>query len=68
MAGIAKSGSTPAMTPEARRGYAHDLQAWQVQTVIVGPMANQEQMVRFFSDLVGHTPNQEGGVYVWFGL
>jgi hypothetical protein len=68
MAGIAKSGSTPAMTPEARRGYAHDLQAWQVRTVIVGPMANQDQMVGFFSDLLGHTPNQEGGVYVWLGL
>ena len=68
MAGIAKSASTPAMTPEARRGYAHDLQAWQVRTVIVGPMANQDQMVGFFSDLLGHTPNQEGGVYVWLGL
>ena len=68
MAGIAKSGSAPAMTSEARRGYSHDLLAWQVQTVMVGPMANQDQMVRFFTDLLGRPPSQEGGVFVWFGL
>ena len=68
MAGIAKSGSASAMTSDARLRYAHDLQAWQVQTVIVGPMANQDQMVRFFSDILGRPPIEEGGVYVWFGL
>ena len=68
MAGIAKSGSEPVMTSEAQLAYARDLRAWQVQTVIVGPMGNQEQMVRFFSDLFGRAPSQEGGVYVWFGL
>ena len=68
MAGVAKSGSAPAMTSEARLAYAHDLQAWQVQTIIVGPMANQDQMVRFFSDLLGRPPSEEGGVFVWFRL
>ena len=68
MAGVAKSGSAPAVTSEARLAYAHDLQAWQVQTIIVGPMANQDQMVRFFSDLLGRPPIEEGGVFVWFGL
>jgi hypothetical protein len=68
MAGIAKSGSAPAMTSEARLAYAHDLTAWQVQTVIVGPMGNQDQMVRFFSELFGRPPSGEGGVFVWFGL
>jgi hypothetical protein len=68
MAGIAKSGSAPAMTLDARRRYAQDLQAWQVETVIVGPMANQDQMLRFFSDLLGRAPSEEGGVLVWFGL
>ena len=68
MAGIAKRGSEPVMTSEAQLAYARDLRAWQVQTVIVGPMGNQEQMVRFFSDLFGRAPSQEGGVFVWFGL
>jgi hypothetical protein len=68
MAGIAKSGSEPAMTSEARLGYANNLKSWGVQTVIVGPMANQDQMVRFFSDILGRPPTQEGGVFVWFGL
>jgi len=31
-------------------------------------MGNQDQMVRFFSDLLGRAPSQEGGVFVWFGL
>ena len=68
MAGIAKSRLEPAMTPEAQLAYAGDLRAWQVETVIVGPMGNQDQMVRFFSDLLGRPPTAEGGVYVWFGL
>jgi hypothetical protein len=68
MAGIAKGGLAPAMTSQARLGYGHDLQAWQVQTVIVGPMANEDQMLRFFSDLFGRPPTEEGGVFVWFGL
>ena len=68
MAGIAKSGLEPAMTPEARLAYTGDLRAWQVQTVIVGPMGNRDQMVRFFSDLLGRPPTAEGGVYLWFGL
>ena len=56
------------MTPEARLAYTGDLRAWQVQTVIVGPMGNRDQMVRFFSDLLGRPPTAEGGVYLWFGL
>ncbi len=68
MAGIAKSGSEPAITSEARLAYARDLSTWQVQTVIVGPMGNQDQMVQFFSDLLGRPPTEEGGVYVWFGV
>src|SRR5256714_1717655 len=68
MAGLAQSGSETAMTAEARLAYARSLHAWQVQTVIVGPMGNQDQMVRFFSDLLGRPPTAEGGVYVWFGL
>src|SRR3989449_4500586 len=68
MAGIAKSRSAPAMTSEARLAYARDLRAWQVETVIVGPMGNQDQMLRFFSDLLARPPAEEGGVFVWFGL
>ena len=68
LAGIAKSGTTPTMTSDARLRYADDLKAWQVQTVIVGPMAYQDRMVRFFSELLGRPPTEEGGVLVWFGL
>ncbi len=67
MAAVAKGGPAPAMTSAAERDYAHDLQAWQVKTVIVGPMANQDQMVSFFSALLGHPPTEEGGVDLWLG-
>jgi hypothetical protein len=31
-------------------------------------MGSQDQTVRFFSDLLGRPPVEEGGVFVWFGL
>ena len=68
MAAIAKGGSSPDMTAAARLAFAQDLKTWQVQTVIVGPMGNQDTMVSFFSALFGRPPREEGGVYVWFGL
>jgi hypothetical protein len=68
MAAIANGGPAPAMTSDARLAYSHDLTTWQVKTVIVGPMANQEQMVNFFSSLFDRPPRQEGGIYVWLGL
>jgi len=68
MAAIATGEPAPAMTSAARVGYFHDLRAWQVTTVIVGPMAHQDQMLSFFSALFGRPPSEEGGVYVWLGL
>jgi hypothetical protein len=68
MAAVAKGGPAPAVTTDIRPGYLHDLHAWQVATVIVGPMANQAQMVSFFSELLGRPPSEQGGVYVWLGL
>jgi hypothetical protein len=68
MAGIAKSGTEPDMTSDARVAYVRDLKSWQVQTVIVGPMGSQDQLVRFFSALLGRPPIEEGGVFVWFRL
>jgi hypothetical protein len=68
MATIAKGQRAPVMTSAAQRSYAHDLQSWQVSTVIVGPMANQDEMVSFFTALVGRSPSHQGGVYVWLQL
>lgn len=68
MAAIAKGGAAPDMTSAARLAFAQDLKTWQVQTVIVGPMGNQDTMVSFFSALFGRQPREEGGVYLWFGL
>ncbi len=43
-----------------------DLRRWDVQTVIVGPMAHEDAMVFFFRDLLGRDPIVTGGVYVWW--
>jgi hypothetical protein len=68
MAAVATGGPAPTISSAARLAYGHDLQTWQVQTVIVGPMGNQAEMVSFFTALIGRPARQEGGVYVWFGL
>lgn len=55
----------PALTDEQRRQVLGDLTTWKVQTIIVGPMANRERMVAFFTWLTGTPPRAEGGVYIW---
>ena len=56
---------TPARTDDLRRQVLGDLATWRVQTIIVGPMPNQERMIAFFTWLTGTTPGQDGGVYIW---
>lgn len=55
----------PLVTPELRMSLVQDLAVRQVQTVIVGPMPHQEEMVRFFSLLLGEPPEQFDDVFVW---
>jgi hypothetical protein len=45
-----------------------DLRTLQVQTVVVGPMAHQDQMLDFFTTILGRLPQTEGGVYAWHGV
>jgi hypothetical protein len=45
-----------------------DLIRWQVQTVIVGPMPYQDQMVGELAQVLGQQPESEGGVFVWTQL
>jgi hypothetical protein len=55
----------PVLSDDLRQQVLGDLAAWDVHTVIVGPMPYRERMVAFFSWLTGTMPRQDGGVYAW---
>ena len=54
--------------PELRQAMREDLARWRVETVIVGPMAHQPDMVAFFADLLQRVPVERGGVYLFEGV
>lgn len=56
------SGFTDALAQQMRA----ELAAWSVKTVIVGPMPHQDRMIEVFRILLGHEPESQGGVYVWW--
>src|SRR2546427_1133667 len=56
---------TPALNDDLRGQVLSDLAAWKVEAIIVGPMAHRERMIAFFTWLIGATPRQDGGVYIW---
>jgi hypothetical protein len=62
--GADPSGFPDGLQDQVRR----ELQAWRVQTVIVGPMVNQARMVAFITGVLAREPRQSGGVYAWEGL
>jgi hypothetical protein len=68
MIAIQQGRPTPEFTPVLRDQITADLRHWQVRTVVIGPMYNQEAMVRFFSDLLGSSPEHIDGVYVWWDV
>jgi len=56
----------PEITDDQRRSMLADLDRWRVGTILVGPMAREDQMVQVFTDLLGRPPALDGGVYVWW--
>ena len=65
MIAIARTGRAPKVTDKLRHQVLADLARWKVTTVVVGPMANQKVMSRFFAELFGAPAVQRGGVLVW---
>lgn len=57
----------PALNAALRRQLTADLRQWAVQTVIVGPMPHQDQMLALFKWLFHREPDPRGGVYIWWG-
>jgi hypothetical protein len=42
-----------------------ELRRWQVQTVVLGPMAEEDRMLAFLTAIMETPPMQDGGVYLW---
>jgi hypothetical protein len=55
----------PVLTGPRRRALAANLAGWEVDAVLVGPMAHQGTMLRFLTDLLGRRPALVDGVYLW---
>jgi hypothetical protein len=66
MVGI-EEGASPDVGEALGRQLLADLAGWKVETVIVGPMPHQDEMLRLFTGLLGRPPTPVGGVYLWSG-
>jgi len=60
-----QAGQIPLFTTELRRRVLADLAFREVGTVIVGPVANEERMLRFFGFVLGGPPEVVSDVYLW---
>ena len=62
---IQDTGVTLVARGDVRAQVARDLEAKAITDVIVGPMRNRAQMVAFFSDLFGRSPQEVDEVEIW---
>ena len=64
---IADGRASP-LTDETRLQILGEWKAWDVKTVVVGPMAHEQEEVDFVTGILGRSPEQVDGVYVWWGV
>jgi hypothetical protein len=55
----------PEVSASYRAAALAELRRWQVQAVVLGPMAGEGRMLEFLTAVMGTTPTQAGGVYLW---
>jgi hypothetical protein len=60
-----QQGGRPDLTPERRTQIAQDLATREVETVVVGPMDHQAEMIQLFENVFDVSPVRYGNVYVW---
>jgi hypothetical protein len=61
-------GRAGPLTDQTRQQILRELKSWHVQTVVVGPMNNEQQEVDLFTSVLGRAPDSVDGVYVWWGV
>jgi hypothetical protein len=54
-----------AVTPEVRAASLADIQRFRVATIVAGPSPGKAAIVAFWTEFLGFTPNEDGGVDVW---
>jgi len=60
------SGLAGPLTADRSRQILGELKSWNVQTVIVGPMVNEQGEIDLLTALLGRPPELVGDVYVWW--
>ncbi|TMD45908.1 MAG: hypothetical protein E6I86_13730 [Chloroflexi bacterium] len=55
----------PEVSTAYRTAALAELRRWQVQAVVLGPMAGEGRVVEFLTAIMGTPPTQDGGVYLW---
>src|SRR6266851_3564958 len=55
----------PDVSATYRAAALAELRRWQVKAVVLGPMADEDRMLEFLTAIMGTTPTQNGGVYLW---
>jgi hypothetical protein len=64
-----QNGHPPLPIDDAtRQSILAQMRADGVKSVIVGPMGNRDNMVTFFTNLLGRPPENVGGVQAWFDV
>jgi hypothetical protein len=61
-------GRADPLTDTTRQQILGEIKSWQVETLIVGPMNNEQQEVDFFTSVLGRAPESVDGVYVWWAV
>ena len=62
---IQDRGTSIVARGDVRTQVAVDLQAKGITDVIIGPMVHRDQMITFFTDLFGRSPEEVDGVEIW---
>jgi hypothetical protein len=65
---VAGGAPVPLVTSDLRLRVLGDLDQWQVQTVIVGPMAHGPEEVDLMTSVIGAPPRRDGDVWLWTGV
>lgn len=65
MESIQDTGNIVVARGQIRDAIAHEMTELQIQDIIVGPMDKHDQMVAFFTDLMGRPPQDIDGVQLW---
>lgn len=61
---IAEGRASP-LTDAIRQQILAEWKAWDVRTVVVGPMAHEQEEVDFITGVLGQPPEEVDGVHIW---